>query len=211
MKIPAVMLATRHNISNYPSIQKHNALMAKCILIISALGIMLPFVLPHSPWLADAHLFQQLGFLIPAAGKLAEPALHKNLVFVYVNTMLVLAFLLSIWTAIQINSWRELSIAEIEINQRKSKFMLWLKALLGMLFLLGGLALFYIFPGRVDGSPAGSRGDLIVSLMVMTKSGLAIFGTIASAAIYCMWCFFYVSCNNFLLIPFIKTSCNSKD
>ncbi len=211
MKIPAVLLATRHDVSKYPSIQKHNARVAFCILIIIIPGFVLPFILPNSSWLEETYIFKTLGSLIPAANKLAAPAIHKNVVFVYVNFMLSLAFLLSAWTAFKVDSWREFSIGEVNFNRKKHKVLLWLKAVFGVVFFMGLLAFFYIFPGKVDGGPGNTRGTLIVSLMVMTKPGLAIFGAIASVGVYVTWVVLYCAFSNIFFIPFANRSNNSKE
>ena len=79
-----------------------------------------------------------------------------------------------------------------------------LKAFLGFFLCAAVLAFLYIFPGQPTGDPHGSRGQLIVSLMLMTKPGLAIFGAIASTGGMAMWWVWCAIIYNIFHIPFLS-------
>lgn len=194
------------DIRRYPLVLKSQARMTKNLLKLGALGLMLPFFLPESAWLADSLVLQKLGILIPAAHKLAAIAQLPNVVYAYITIMLTVAFFYGIGEFIFLESRRESLQYSIAKNAPRGRWNLWLKAFFGILFSAGLIALLYIFPGQHTGDPHGSRGQLIVSLMVMTKPGLAIFGAIASAGLGVAWFAWCLVVYNFFAIPFFRST-----
>jgi hypothetical protein len=191
------------NISTYDAVEKTNARWIKfcCVLVVP--GLILPFVLPESPWLADSFLLQQLGSLIPSAHKLASVAQFPAVVYAYIVIMLTIAFVLGLANLLLVDSYSAHTRAEIVLSPKRTRKILWLKALFGIFFFTAFLALFYIFPGQPDGNPQGSKGQLMVSLMVMTKPGLAVFGSAATMGAAIAWFVWPIVIFNTFYIPFM--------
>lgn len=180
------------DIGRYPTVERANARLMKIMFCLGGLGVVLPFLLPESAWLVDSFPIQWLSGWIPSAHKLASVAQAPNVVHAYIVIMLTLAFIFGMGHFLFLESHREYLLASITKNAPRGRLNLWFKALLGIFVFAALLAFFYVFPGQPTGDPQGSRGQLIVSLMVMTKTGLAIFGSIASAAVtiaWFVWCF----------------------
>ncbi len=200
-----------HDFPQHPSVLEANARLIKLIYCIGLLGVVMPFLLPESPVLADSFLIQQLSQLIPSAEKLASAALFPNVAHVYIVVMLTLSFLLGIGHFLLLNCRLDYLKFSIAKNAPHGRWNLWCKALLGFFICAALLAFVYIFPGQPTGNPHGSRGQLVVSLMVMTKAGLATFGAIASIGATTAWFAWCLVTYNFFRIPFLGSSKSNKE
>ncbi|MCV2368588.1 hypothetical protein [Roseateles oligotrophus] len=187
--------------TNYPSVVRSNSRLTNGIIWLCGFGLVLPFLLPESDWLAKSFIFQQLGVLIPSAHKLSIIASSPNVVFVYLVAMLAFAFLCGTASFLSIESQLEYLQFAV-LGEPRGKWVLWLKGFLGIFVFAALLAFFYIFPDQPTNKAHGSRGQLMVSFMVSTKPGLAIVGASAAAGAATIWFVWCQAIFNFFSIPF---------
>lgn len=206
MKTATITKTNKRDFSQYPLVVKSHASANKIFFGLVSLGVVLPFVLPESAWLIDSFVFQQLSTLIPSARKLASAALFPNVVHAYVLIMLTLSFLAGIGHFVLLTPRREQLQAGIVMSFPRGRWYLWFQALLGIPVFTALLAFFYIFPGQPTSDPHGSRGQLIVSLMLMTKPGLAIFGGITAAGCFAGWWILVSAFYTLFFLPFLTSS-----
>lgn len=192
--------------TQYSSVTSSNSRINKSACWLIGGGLILPFLLPESDWLTNSFAIQKLSALIPSAQKLSNIAIFPNVVFTYIVIMLTMSFVFGIGHFFFLESHHDYLQASIDGNQPRGRLNLWFKALLGF-FVFSALLMFcYFFPGQPTGESRGSRGQLLVSLMILTKPGLAIFGAIASLGASAAWFCWCLAIYNFFCIPFFKSS-----
>lgn len=196
-------MTTTIDTTQYSSVSRSNSRITKSFYPLASLGLVLPFVLPESAWLADSYVFQKLNVLIPVAHKLAGAARFPNVVFGYIIIMLTVSFLVGVGNFLFLESRRDYLRLSLVRNAPHGRWNLWLKALGGCFFFSALLALCYIFPSQPTGDSHGSRGQFIVSFMLATKPGLAIFGAIATVGLASGWLALCLVVYNFFNIPFL--------
>jgi len=94
--------------------------------------------------------------------------------------------------------------------RNKDRLQVELRDMLRMGFCRPSLALCYIFPSQPAVDSHGSRGQLIVSFMLVAKSGLAIFGAIATVGLSSGWLALCLVIYNLFNIPFLHSEKNSE-
>jgi hypothetical protein len=162
----------------------------------------LPFVLPESAVLSNTTLFQFLERLVPSATKAASVAQYPNVVRVYFSLMLTLAPVLAMYFVIRHEPWptRILAVENFDALRK-------IKCFGFCIFAVGVFAslilLVYFLPGTVSSDSQGSHGQLIFSLIVITKTGLAIFGSFLSLGIFAIWWFSLLLLGITSLLPFL--------
>jgi hypothetical protein len=173
----------------------------KLAVWFGGLGLVLPFVLPESAVLSNSAPFQFLERLVPSATKAASVAQYPNVVRVYFSLMLTLAPVLAMYFVIWHEPWR----THISKMATYSAFRR-IQGMGGGIFLIAVLTclnlLFYFLPGTVSADSRGSRGQLLFSVIVMTKSGLAVFGSFLSLGVFVIWWLLLLLVVFVLLIPF---------
>jgi hypothetical protein len=192
------------DLDNFPVMKKSNARLHKAFFCLMVFGVILPFLLPESSWLIDSSVMRWLSSLVPSAGKLARVAQAPNVVHAYVLIALSLSVIFGIFLFLSAPSLHGLILASIAIGAPKSLLTLWLKAIGGIVFWAALLYLLYVLPGKAPNTDSGgSRGQLILSLMVMTKPGLAVFGGFVSGGLMHVWFFWFFAIYSFFKIPFL--------
>jgi len=185
-----------------PAVQKSTRRLMKLAVWFGGLGLVLPFVLPESAVLSNSALFQFLERLVPSATKAASVAQHPNVVRVYFSLMLTLAPVLAMYFVIWHEPWptRILAVEKFDALRR-------IKGIGGGIFAIGiltGMALLvYFLPGAVSAGSRGSHGQLIFSLIVMTKTGLAVFGSFLSVGMFLIWWFSLLLLGITAFLPFL--------
>jgi hypothetical protein len=188
----------------FPILKLTNARLYKATFGLMAFAAILPFLLPESGWLVDTSVMQWLGKFIPSAGKLAAVAQASNVVQAYIVITLMLSLVFGVSVFFRIKPLSEYLIADVTLSAPRGLFALWIKAVGGIIFWTLLIYLFYIFPGEEPSvDPRGSRGQLIVSLMVMTKPGLGIFGGFICGALTNLWFFWFYAIYSFFKLPLL--------
>ena len=193
-----------------PAVQKSTRRLMKLAVWFGGLGLVLPFVLPESAVLSDSALFQFLERLVPSATKAASVAQYPNVVRVYFSLMLTLAPVLALYFLIWHEPWRTRMLPMEKFDALRKVACLGACILMvGILLCLG--LLIYFLPGTVSADSRGSRGQLLFSLIVMTKTGLAIFGSFLSVVVFFIWWFSLLLPGITSLLPFLpKPRSNSQ-
>jgi hypothetical protein len=188
-----------------PAVQKSTRRLMKLAVWFGGLGLVLPFVLPESAVLSNSALFQFLERLVPSATKAASVAQYPNVVRVYFSLMLTLAPVLALYFLIWHEPWRTRMLPMEKFGSLRKVACLGACILMvGILLCLG--LLIYFLPGTVSSDSRGSRGQLIFSLIVMTKPGLAIFGGFISVCALFIWQVSFQALGLTLLLPFLPKS-----
>lgn len=193
----------------FPILKMNDARQQKVCFGLMALGAILPFLLPESGWLVNTSVMQWLSKLIPSASKLAAVAQAPNVVQAYIVITLTLSLVFAVSVFFRTKPLSEYLIADVTLSAPRGLFALWVKAVGGIIFWTLLLYVFYIFPGTEPSvDPRGSRGQLIVSLMVMTKPGLGIFGGFICGALTNLWFFWFYAIYSLFKIPFLAFQSN---
>jgi hypothetical protein len=185
-----------------PAVQESTRRLMKLAVWFGGLGLLLPFVLPESGVLSNSALLQLLERLVPSAAKAASVAQYPNVVRVYFSLMLTLAPVLALYFSIWHEPWRTRTLPMEKFDALRK--IACLGACIFMVGLLLCLALLiYFLPGTVSADSRGSRGQLMFSLIVMTKPGLAIFGGFISVCMLFIWQVSSQALCLALLLPFL--------
>ncbi len=192
------------NFERFPSVKEANSRLTKMMFGLMGFGAVLPFFLPESSRLIDTSVMRWLSGFIPSAHKMAGAALTPNVVHAYLVITLSVSFCFGVGFFFSVKR-RDFLQASIVINAPKGLFSLWCKTFLFcVLFFAAVLYFFYVLPGTPPSSnSSGSRGQLIMSLILMTKPGLAIFGGFISGGIACLWFVWLIAIHNLFHIPFL--------
>jgi len=189
----------------FPTVKKANAILGKIVFGLMGFGLILPLFLPESSWLADSNVIRLLSAVIPSASKLAAVAQFPHVVHAYVVIMLTLAFLLGVlsFLFVFLKIRHEFLQADIARDASRGIWIVWLRRVGGIFFCAALVAFFYILPGEASADSRGSRGQLILSLIVMTKSGLAVFGGFISGGLIAIWFAWFHAVYSFFQIPVV--------
>lgn len=191
------------NLDQFPTVKKANSKLTRMMFGLMGFGAVLPFLLPESSWLVDTSVMHWLSGFIPSASKMAGAALVPNLVHAYIVITLSVSFCFGVgfFCTVELGEFVQAALAK---NASKGLFYMWCVTFCGVAVFALLLYFFYVFPGTPpSGDPRGSRGQLIVSLMMMTKPGLAIFGGFICGGIAGIWFMCLLAIYQFFHIPFL--------
>lgn len=167
------------------AIQESNRRLIHALIWIGGLGVLLPFVLPESGVFADTVPLRLLEQLVPSATKVAAVATYPNVVRAYFSLMFTLAPLVAVVSLLRRERWGERS--RLTVQWAHSVLPKVGRSLLATAVLVSLNLFIYLLPAAASTSMSPSRGQLLLSLALTTKPGLAFVGGLLSAGVFAIW------------------------
>lgn len=194
--------------NDFPVVKRCNRKLLTGFLALTTFGLMLPLLmlplfLPGLPWLTNSYPWRFLNAVVPSAKKLSLSIQSPNTADVYWIFILLASLLLGIYQFLSLKTPEEFLRADMILSSPKSRFRMWLKAVGGSFIFALLIIFFHILPGELGLDPGGSRGQLVVSLMLMSNVALAIFGGLISGSLSVVWFFFLYAVYSVIRIPFL--------
>ena len=167
------------------AIQASGQWLTLTIYRFGGFGAVLPFLLPQSRWLVERAPIQLMSQWVPSAAKAGAVATYPHVVQTYIALMFTIAPLLAAYGLLRHTAWRDRCRSyRARPGSPLRKLLVCLAgATLGVSLNL----LFYMLPGSVSNAIGNGHGQLLFSLMVTSLPGLAVVGSLLSAAILAIW------------------------